>query len=106
MPAMGTSCAKMVVLVWPYTSEEEHTRGIIERGTPSRSSSSWSHSSVLMLNSIVREALDTSVTWTSPRVSCQTSQLSTVPKRSLPASARSRAPGTLSRIHLILVPEK
>ena len=82
------------------------TCGIMEAGMPIRSNNSRSHSRVWMLKSIVREALETSVTWTSPRVSCQTSQLSTVPKRSFPASARSRAPGTLSRIHLILVPEK
>ena len=96
----------MVVLVWPYTSEEEHTRGIMEAGMPINCSISPSHSSVWMLNSRVREALETSVTCFSPLVSCQTSQLSTVPNRSCPFSAFSLAPGTLSRIHLILVPEK
>ena len=79
---------------------------IIDAGMSSSARSSGSQVNVLILNSIVREALETSVTWTSPRVSCQTSQLSTVPKRSLPASAFSRAPGTLSRIQRILVPEK
>ena len=54
--------------------------------------------SVWMLNSIVREALVTSVTCIAPPVSCQTSQVSMVPNASSPASARSRAPGTLSRI--------
>ena len=78
----------------------------MERGMPSMDRSSSSHSNVLILNSMVREALVTSVTCTSPRVSCHTSQLSTVPKRNFPASAFSRAPGTLSSIHLILVPEK
>jgi hypothetical protein len=39
-------------------------------------------------------------------VQFQTSQLSTVPKQSLPSLARSRAPSTLSRIQRILVPEK
>ena len=47
----------------PVTSEDEHTRGIIERGMPISLSSSSSQSSVWMLNSIVREALDTSVMW-------------------------------------------
>ncbi|MOA62360.1 hypothetical protein D3C78_1877600 [compost metagenome] len=55
---------------------------------------------------MVREALDTSVTCTAPWVSCQISQLSMVPKASLPALARSRAPGTFSRIQRSLVAEK
>ena len=55
---------------------------------------------------MVRLALVTSVTWTAPPVSFHTSHVSTVPNSSLPASARSRAPGTWSRIHLILVAEK
>ena len=59
-----------------------------------------------MLNSMVRDALLTSVTWTCPLVSFQISHESTVPNASLPASARARAPGTLSRIHATLVPEK
>jgi hypothetical protein len=41
-----------------------------------------------------------------PLVSFQISQVSTVPKSRSPASARARTPGTLSRIHAILVPEK
>jgi hypothetical protein len=59
-----------------------------------------------MLNSIVRDALLGSVTWTFPLVSFQTSQESTVPKASRPASAAARAPGTLSRIQATLLPEK
>ena len=62
--------------------------------------------SVWMLNSIVREALLTSVTCCVPPVSFQTSQVSTVPNASSPASARARAPGTLSRIQRILLAEK
>ena len=61
---------------------------------------------VLMLNSMVRDALVTSVTWVESLVSCQISQLSMVPNASLPASALARAPGTLSRIHATLLPEK
>ena len=71
----------------------------------SRSSSS-SHLPSTMLKSIVREALVQSVTCLRPLVRFQISQLSTVPKASLPASACSRAPATLSRIHAILVAEK
>ena len=59
-----------------------------------------------MSNSMVREALDTSVTKDSPSVREYTSQASMVPNRSLPLSARSRAAGTFSKIHFILVPEK
>ena len=59
-----------------------------------------------MLKSSVREALLESVTCSRPAVSCQTSQLSMVPNASSPASARARAPGTLSRIQASLVPEK
>ena len=42
----------------------------------------------------VRDAFDTSVTWVESLVSCQISQLSTVPNANLPASALARAPGT------------
>ena len=59
-----------------------------------------------MLKSMVREALLASVTCFRPPVSFQTSQLSTVPKASFPARARSRALGTLSRIQAILLLEK
>ena len=69
-------------------------------------SRSSSHFSVWMLNSMVRDALVTSVTWVEPLVSFQISQLSMVPNASSPASALARAPGTLSRIHAILLPEK
>ena len=77
--------------------------GSMLAGMPNSRSSSSSHCSVWMLNSIVREALLTSVTWRAPPVSFQTSQVSTVPNASLPASARARAPGTLSRIQRILL---
>ena len=75
-------------------------------GTRNSLSRSSSHFSVLMLNSIVRDALVTSVMCVESLVSCHTSQLSMVPNASLPASARARAPGTLSRIHATLLPEK
>ena len=48
----------------------------------------------------------TSVTWTAPPVSFQSSQVSIVPNASSPASARSRAPGTLSSSQAIFVAEK
>ena len=55
---------------------------------------------------MVRLAFVTSVACTCPSVSDHTSQLSTVPNASLPASASARAPGTLSSSHLILLAEK
>jgi hypothetical protein len=55
---------------------------------------------------MVREALLASVACNWPPVSFQSSQVSTVPNASLPASARLRVPGMLSRIHEILVAEK
>ena len=66
---------------------------------------SSSHFMVLMLNSMVRDAFDTSVTWVESLVSCQTSQLSMVPNASLPASALARAPGR-GRESATLLPEK
>jgi hypothetical protein len=82
------------------------TSGNTARGTRSSLSSSSSQSCVCRLNNIVREALLASVACTRPAVRFQTSQLSMVPKASSPASARLRAPGTLSSSHSSLVPEK
>ena len=59
-----------------------------------------------MLNSCVRLAFDASVLWTAPPVSCQIVQVSIVPRQSSPRSARSRAPGTFSRIHATFGAEK
>jgi len=59
-----------------------------------------------MLKSRVRLALVTSVTCSAPPLRFHISQLSTVPKASSPASARWRAPGTLSSSQATLVPEK
>ena len=78
----------------------------MDMGTPSRLQMVSSHRRFRISYSMVRLALVQSVTWTFPPVSFQISQLSTVPKSSFPSSARSRAPGTLSKIHLILVAEK
>ena len=100
-PAMGISAPPMRAA--PYTMLESQTLGSMHMGMSSSAQISLSHSSVWMLNSIVREALVTSVTWAAPPVSFQMSQVSTVPNKSSPRSARSRAPSTLSKIHLIFV---
>ena len=71
-----------------------------------RRNSSSSQRPAWISKSIVREALDASVTCSRPSVSFQTSQVSTVPKASLPFSARALAPATWSSIQAIFVPEK
>ena len=59
---------------------------------------------------MVRLALVTSVTCTpsfsAPPVRFHSTQVSVLPNSSSPASAFSRAPSTLSRIHLTFGPEK
>ena len=83
--------------------------GSMEAGTPKASRISSSHYSVSRSMNMVREALVTSVTWTPPSVPpvrFQSTQQSVLPKTRSPASALARAPSTLSRIHMILVPEK
>jgi len=92
--------------VSPTTSLEVTTLGRIAWGM-ARMRSSWSsHAPRRMSKRSVREAFVASVTWTRPAVSCQTSQVSTVPNASRPATARSLAPGTESRSQRIFVPEK
>ena len=106
MPDTFTACLKSGVAVSQYTSLQLFTSGRSERGIVKRLSSSSSHSNVLILKSIVRDALVTSVMWHLPLVSFHTSHESMVPKHRSPRSARSRMPFTLSRIHLIFVAEK
>ena len=59
-----------------------------------------------MSNSIVREALLTSVACTRPPVSFHISQLSTVPKASSPRSRRVARAGDVVEQPRSLVPEK
>ena len=83
--------------------------GSIDMGMPKISQTSSRQVRVRMSMSIVREALVTSVQCTpplTPPVRFHKSHESVFPKRRSPASARSRAPSTLSRIHLIVEPEK
>jgi len=68
-----------------------------------------SQSRVCRFISRVREALVTSVTWTPPSgppVGSQITQLSMVPKRISPRSARSRRPSTLSSSQRIFGPKR
>ena len=83
--------------------------GSIERGMSKISSSSSSQSRVSRFINIVRLALVTSVRCrppSRPPVRFQISQASVLPKIASPFSAAARTPSTLSRIHLILPPEK
>ena len=62
-----------------------------------------------MFMSMVREALVTSVRCTPPSVPpvmFHSTQVSVLPNMRSPRSAASRAPSTLSRIHLTFGPEK
>jgi hypothetical protein len=91
--------------VWPKSAAEGSTSGSRLQECAAAASRSVSHWLVCTLNSMVRLALLTSVTWRRPPVSCQISQLSTVPKASSPAGCGA-APGTWSSSHCSLVPEK
>jgi hypothetical protein len=106
MPAIGTLAMPSDSDTLPYGSLDDRTSGSMLAGTPNSFSSSSSHCSVWMLNSIVRDALLTSVMCRARPVSFHTSHESTVPNASLPASARAFASGTLSRIQRILLAEK
>ncbi len=90
----------------PYSAELGTGAGSISTGTSSARQSSLSQRRRSMSKSMVREQLEKSEMCSRPPVRFQMSQESTLPKSSSPFSARSRAPGTLSSIHLILVPEK
>jgi len=59
-----------------------------------------------MFSSIVRDALEKSVTWRFPPVSFQMIHESMLPMQMLSRRICSRTPSTLSMIHLILVAEK
>jgi hypothetical protein len=70
---------------------------------------SSSHCNVSRSISMVRDALVTSVACTpplGPPVRFHSVHVSVLPNSRSPASARSRAPSTLSRIQRILGPEK
>ena len=83
--------------------------GSIDMGMPKIPHTSSRQVRVRISMSMVREAFVTSVQWTpplTPPVMFHRTHESVLPNSRSPASARSRAPSTLSRIHLILEPEK
>src|SRR5437588_12514094 len=106
MPAMGTPCTASASDALPYASLDDRTSGSTLGGTPNSRSSSSSQSHVWMSNSIVRDALLTSVTCRMPLLTFDLSHVSTVPNASLTAPAHARAPGPSSRIHRLLRAEQ
>jgi hypothetical protein len=103
---MRTGAPSQSGSVRPKSAAEANTAGNIARGTRKWSSRASSQRLARISNISVRAALVTSVACTRPPVRRQINQLSTVPKANSPRSARARAPGTASRIHASLVPEK
>gem|GEM_PF-5129219 len=106
MPAIGAPAGYKLRSTSPNTSEFDRTSGNIAREMPKSFNISSSHSPVRRLSNNVRDALVTSVACTRRPVNCHNNQQSTVPNSNFPASARDRAPATLSKIHRIFVAEK
>ena len=78
---------------------KRESRAAAPLGTPNRSSSRSSQSSVSRLTSSVRQAFEGSVTWPAAPLSFHASQQATSPKSSSPASARRRSCGSRSNSH-------
>mmetsp|Transcript_8813 Transcript_8813/g.22024 ORF Transcript_8813/g.22024 Transcript_8813/m.22024 type:complete len:256 (+) Transcript_8813:773-1540(+) len=102
--AIGTPSSSVPLRV-PYFSAELLIGGSMLIGIPSLPQISSSQSHVLRLISMVRAALDTSVTCTPPE-SEWISHESIVPKAASPWSAFSLISGTFSSNHLSFTPEK
>jgi hypothetical protein len=93
-------------IVSPKTPADGRTAGNTARGMRRRSVSSASQSSgECRSRACARRSRDRS-RGTRPPVSCQRSQVSTVPNASSPCAARARSSGWASSSHAILVPEK
>ena len=109
MPEIGTPASAPFSRTLPYSSDDERISGSIDSGIVISAAISASQERVSRSISIVRDALVGSVTCTppsTPPVMFHNTQVSMLPKIRSPASAFARAPSTLSRIHLILGPEK
>ncbi len=83
----------MPVAVTPKLAPVSRISGRIARGISNAASRSSSHSRRCRSNSIVRDALVTSVACTAPPVSRHSRKLSIVPNAISPASARCAQPG-------------
>ena len=105
-PRIGISWPKRSARVIPKSAAQSLTSGNMAIGMFSRSQILLLHRPFRISYISVRAALVASVTCSFPPVSFQIRKLSTVPNNSSPASARSRAPSTLSSTQFSLVPEK
>ena len=103
---MGKSTPNNDLTAIPKSATLSRTSGNILRGILNRASSSSSHSTVAIFSNKVREALVASVACTFPSVKRHNKKVSIVPNNNCPASARARAPSTLSNIQAIFVAEK
>ena len=92
--------------VTPTRPAEATTSGNAARGTPSSSHSSSSHARDRMSSSIVRLALLTSVTWTSPPVRFQMIHESIVPIARASVTGTPPCPSLAPRSQPIFVPLK
>src|SRR5579859_4942871 len=99
---IGTPISSGMPEQTPNDPDEERSSGIDARGIPKSLNRPASQVSCFRLNSPVREALELSVANTDPLVRRWMSQLSTVPKRSVPACAWAcaRASCSNSQAHL------
>jgi len=104
MPPMGMSCSPTVAFTWPYTSLEERTSGSM-LAECEKASAVPRPTRLYGCSTTACASIAASVICLERLVSRHTSQLSTVPKASLPCSAFLRAPATLSRIQATLVAE-
>ena len=106
---MGVSMSRPFLRPSPNIPELGLMVGSMETGMPMSAQISGFQSRVSMFISMVREALVTSVACTppvAPPVRFHSTQLSMVPMRSSPASARSRAPFTFSSTQATFGPAK
>ena len=109
IPLIGVSMSRPFLRPSPNTPEEGRISGSMEVGMPMSAQIRVFQSRVSRFMSMVREALVTSVACTPPAVPpvrFHSTQVSMVPMSRSPASARSRAPSTFSRIQATLGPEK
>ncbi len=106
IPAIGIAVPNSPASVLPKSPSVSRISGSSRRGMPKASSSSSSQVRRLRSNSIVREALVTSVACSRPPLRRHKRKLSIVPNAISPARARSPRPGIVSSSQRILDAEK
>ena len=106
MPSTRMGAPNSSGAVTPNSPAQSRTCGNSDGGTPNIRHSPSSHCPLPISNNNVRAALVASVACTLPPVSRHNKKQSMVPKASRPASAKARAPATLSSSQAILLAEK